>query len=104
MKDICKQKKSLRHYWKNYDWFAKFNLGLFVVILVVTIYLIIRDPGNLSNQPYGAGDYYYTDVEGFEKVFFGKGLGTNYPILFFSLFISWGLICWYFLKWIEKKK
>lgn len=102
-----KKQKSLFSYWKKCSIFSKFNWVVLLISLFIVVYLIIGDRGNISNIPYGAGDYYYTDLEGFEKIFFPEGtskIGTKHPIIFISLFLGWGGFCWYFLKWIENKK
>lgn len=81
-----------------------------VVALIATLlavgYVIVYDPTDFRDEPYGAGDYYYTDVEGFGEIFLGENasIGTEHPVIFAVLFIGWGAICWYFLKKIEKKR
>ncbi|MDK2823932.1 MAG: hypothetical protein PWQ67_728 [Clostridia bacterium] len=77
------------------------SILILVLIIAILIYIIIADPWNLSKAPYGAGDYYYTDVEGFD---FSVNIGTKHPIIFFTLFFGWAFACWYFLKWLESKK
>lgn len=78
-----------------------------ILSLLIVCFVIIYDPGSMRDAPYGAGDYYYTDLQGFEKIFFssdGLDLGTKQLIIFFSLFFGWGILCWYFLLWAEKRK
>lgn len=86
--------------WSN---FAKFNLVFLTFFIIIAIIIIVIDPGNMTRGNYGAGDYYYTDLEGFENIFYNINLGTKKPFLFFALFFAWGLICWFVLKYLDKK-
>ncbi|MFZ5943853.1 MAG: hypothetical protein ACOYVD_07065 [Bacillota bacterium] len=79
---------------------AIISLLIVLSILSFIVYGIVADPWDVSKAPYGAGDYYYTDVEGFD---FSKKLGTNHPFLFFGIFFGWSVGCWYFLKWLESR-
>lgn len=88
---------------KKWSAFAKFNLVALIIVVLAAVAIIAMDPANLSSGDYGAGDYYYTDLEGFEKIFYTMNLGTNKPVLFFSLFFGWGLICWIVLKYLDRK-
>ena len=83
----------------------KIALVIVITVFLAACYVIIFDPAGFRDEPYGAGDYYYTDVEGFGEIFFDEnsGVSTNHPVLFVVLFIAWGAICWYLLKIIEKK-
>lgn len=95
------EKKPSKSFGKNLTTFQKISWGILAIVIIFSIYAIIVDPWNVSDQPFGAGDYYYTDVEGFN---FNISIGTAHPVLFFVLFVAWALISWYFLKWIESKK
>lgn len=85
----------------------KINTIILLVSLILAGFLILTNTGGLPNSPYGAGDYYYTDISNFKSLFFGEdsiNLGTAHPILFFSLFIAWAVFCWYLLKWVNKQE
>ena len=84
----------------------KTNTIILLISLILAGYLILTNTGRLPNSPYGAADYYYTDINNFKTLFFDKdsiNVGTAHPILFFPLFIIWGVFCWYLLKWVNKK-
>lgn len=87
--------------------YKKVNIIVLFISLTLMGYLILTDAGRPPNSPYGAGDYYYTDISNFKTLFFGEdsiNLGTAHPILFLFLFIAWGIFCWKLLKWLEKRK
>lgn len=87
--------------FNNLSKLSKITLGVLVFLIVFTVYAILVDPWNISSFPYGAGDYYYTDVEGFD---FSVNIGTKHPVIFFVLFFGWAFLCWRFVKWLEHKK
>ncbi|KJS81444.1 MAG: hypothetical protein JM58_16760 [Peptococcaceae bacterium BICA1-8] len=78
---------------------GKMSLLIILIIIVVIVYAIVVDPWNISEAPYGAGDYYYDEVEGYD---FSISIGTKHPIIFFILFFGWAFGCWHFLKWMER--
>ncbi len=87
--------------------YKKINTIILLISLTLAGYLILTNTGRILNSPYGAGDYYYTDISNFKNLFFGEdsiNLGTAHPLLFFSLFIAWGIFCWYLLKWLNKQE
>ncbi|MFZ7103139.1 MAG: hypothetical protein ACOWWO_10875 [Peptococcaceae bacterium] len=86
---------------KEFSGLSKASLVVLAFIIIFAIYAIVADPWNLSSAPYGAGDYYYTDVEGFD---FSINIGTKHPVVFFVLFFGWAFGCWYFVKWLEENK
>ncbi|SMB85026.1 hypothetical protein SAMN00017405_1589 [Desulfonispora thiosulfatigenes DSM 11270] len=104
MKKIDSQKdNNIKKVKKKRSIFVTVNIIILVLVLIAAVTTIFMDPGNMSDGDYGAGDYYYTDLEGFEKIFYTMNLGTNHPIIFFSLFLGWGLICWRILKYFDKR-
>lgn len=95
---------SIKGHWNNCSTFAKFNWLILFSVIAIALFIMVTDLGEVENMPFGAGDYYYTDLEGFEKIFYRVSLGTEHPFLFFALFIGWAGVCWMFLKKVEKKK
>ncbi len=90
---------------KQIDFSLVISLMLFLGAVIVVIYLIIVDPFNLSSQPYGAGDYYYTDVDGFQDIFLGDTripMGTKHLFLFTVIFVGWSVFSCYLFLWLEK--
>jgi len=87
--------------------YKKINTIILLISLTLAGYLILTNTGRILNSPYGAGDYYYTDISNFKNLFFSEdsiNLGTAHPLAFFSLFIAWGVFCWYILKWLNKQE
>jgi len=77
------------------------------VVLITAIYIMNNGLGLIEGLDFGPGQYYYTDIPGWQEIFFGEKsitIGTNHPILFFGAFFLWGFACFKFLTWIERKK
>jgi len=76
-------------------------------VIIAAMYIMHNNLGLIEGLDFGAGQYYYTDIPGWDKIFFGEKsitIGTNHPILFFSIFFLWGYACFKFLSWMETKK
>ncbi|KJS81441.1 MAG: hypothetical protein JM58_16745 [Peptococcaceae bacterium BICA1-8] len=76
-------------------------------VLIVAIYIMRNNIGLIEGLDFGPGQYYYTDLPGWEEIFFGEKsitLGTKQPFLFFGLFFLWGYACFKFISWMESKK
>jgi len=85
----------------------KLSFIIVLATILISFYIMVNGLGHIEGLDTGAGYYYYTDIPGWEKMFFGEDsikLGTNYPILFYILFFGWGLLCYKFLKWLDQKK
>lgn len=97
-------KKSFTARCKQSNYLTKINWVILIFTLLLVAYLMIGDRGNISHLPFGAGDYYYTDVDGFDKIFYtGKvKTGTQHPWFFGIIFVGWAYISWKFFKWVDK--
>lgn len=84
---------------------TKISVFVLMITIILSIYIMYNGLGLIKGLDFGAGSYYYTDIPNWDKIFFGEksiNLGTNHPILFFSAFFLWGIICYRFLCWMEK--
>lgn len=92
--------------WKLSTYVEKFNYLIMLLAIGTSMYLVIGDNGNIGHMVSGAGDYYYTDIPGFDQVF-AKGkvmTGTKHPVAFSFIFIAWGIVSWKMITRIERGK
>lgn len=76
------------------------------IVIIIALYIMRNGLGLIEGLEFGPGQYYYTDIPGYEKIFFGPNsinIGTNHPVLFYGAFFLWGFACFKFLTWIETK-
>lgn|SRR5690554_4296972 len=76
------------------------------IVFISAIYIMHNNLGLIEGLDFGPGQYYYTDIPGYEKIFFGPNsinIGTDHPLLFFGVFFLWGFLCFKFLTWSESK-
>jgi len=88
------------------SWLPKISLLALIIILPISFYIMYNGIGLIEGLDFGPGNYYYTDIPGWENIFFGKNnarIGTDHPLLFFTLFFGWGFICYKFLSWLDRK-
>ena len=80
-----------------------------IVILIFTIpaaiYLASQGAG-LTDGSYGPGAYYYSDIPGWEKIFFGEKairLGFDNPVIGYGFFVIQAFILFNILLWVDKR-
>ncbi|NLT94768.1 MAG: hypothetical protein GXW85_04420, partial [Clostridia bacterium] len=73
------------------------------IVFIIALYIMNNDLGLIEGLNFGPGQYYYTDIPGYEKIFFGPNtinIGTDHPFFFFGAFFLWVFICFKFLAWM----
>lgn len=81
-------------------------LCVFIVIIALAIYIMKNDIGLIEGLNFGPGSYYYSDIPGWEKIFYTQEFinpNTNHPLLFLSLFVGWGFIAWKSWTFLDRK-
>lgn len=80
---------------------------LSICLYLAAFLLIIYDAnigGFLFGKNYGPGAYYYTDVPGWQHVFFESPyLGFAHPVICFGFFFGWAIIMYRVLIWLNEK-
>ena len=82
---------------KSIKYLNRITLTLFVIIILCALFIMKNDIGLIEGFNFGPGSYYYTDIPGWEKIFYNTDsitLNTSHPVLFFALFIGWGAFVW----------
>ncbi len=94
----------VEHVWK-----SKFGTAVgvltglvMVVALLVAIYLICGQYGLIPGLDFGCGQYYYTDIPGWERYFSVAGIVDDCPLwVYYVLFAIWGWAMYRLWRWID---
>lgn len=79
----------------------KLSLIVMFAAIIIAGYIMKNGLGLIEGLDFGPGQYYYTDLPGWDKIFFGEksiNIGTRHPLLFFAFFFSWGYFCFKVLQ------
>ena len=75
---------------------------IFAIAVVVAFYMMINHMGQVPGLDFGPGQYYYTDIPGWQKYFVPDYYDNNVPMwVLIALFFIWGFIMyrlWTFLE------
>lgn len=78
-----------------------------ILALLGAILLLIYDSlygGFLIGKGFGPGNYYYTDVPGWQKVFIDSPyVGFKHPVIAMGFFVVWAILMFKLLCWLDKK-
>ena len=75
----------------------RITLIIFLVIIACALYIMCNDIGLIEGLNFGPGSYYYTDIPGWEKIFYNVEQikpNTAHPIIFMLFFVGWGAFVW----------
>ncbi len=84
--------------------------GIIITIIMVAAtlaaaFLICGHYGLIPGLDFGAGQYYYTDIPGWEKYFSAETPSEKCPRwLIFLLFFAWGYAMYRLWRWIDSKR
>ena len=84
----------------------RITLTIFIIIILCALFIMKNDIGLIEGLNFGPGSYYYTDIPGWEKIFFVTDsikLNTAHLILFFLFFIGWGAFVWKAWHFLDAK-
>ena len=75
-----------------------------VMALLAAIYLICGQYGLIPGLDFGCGQYYYTDIPGWERYFSVAGIVDACPRwVYYVLFALWGWAMYRLWRWIDAR-
>lgn len=91
---------------KTIKYLNRLALVIFSIVLCSALFIMKNDIGLIEGMNFGPGSYYYTDIPGWQQIFYTSEHitpNTDHPILFLAFFIGWGLLMWKAWVFCDKK-
>ena len=83
---------------------SKITYATLVAALAASVYVMVRHLGLIEGLDFGCGQYYYTDIPGWEKYFSVKGVVDGLPRgVYYLLFFAWGYAMFRLWRWIDSR-
>lgn len=82
---------------------GKITLVVMAVAVTAAAVVMVGRHGLIPGCDFGAGQYYYTDIPGWERIFGAKGVEDGRPLaLYLALFFGWGALMYLLWRWIDR--
>lgn len=82
----------------------RLSIALLIVATVAGIYIMSHGIGLIDGMPFGCGQYYYTDIPGWQRYFQANHYSGSTPMwILIALFFLWGWAMMRLWIWIEKR-
>lgn len=76
----------------------------FLIAVVVAVYMMVNGMGQVPGIDFGPGQYYYTDIPGWQKYFVPNYYENHVPLwVLISLFFIWGFLMYRLWTFLENK-
>ncbi len=77
---------------------------IFAVAVVAAVYAMSHRMGQLPGFDFGAGQYYYTDIPGWQKYFLVDAYDNQVPLaVLIGLFFAWGFLMYRLWCFLDRK-
>lgn len=77
---------------------------IFVAAVLVAVYMMSQNMGQVQGIDFGPGQYYYTDIPGWQKYFLKNSYDNHVPVsVLIGLFFAWGYVMYRFWCFLDKK-
>ncbi|MGN0158183.1 MAG: hypothetical protein ACI39W_03430 [Brotaphodocola sp.] len=77
---------------------------LFLVAFVTAMYMMVNGMGQVPGIDFGPGQYYYTDIPGWQKYFVPNHYENHVPLwVLITLFFAWGYLMYRLWAFLDKK-
>lgn len=77
---------------------------IFLAAVVIAVYMMRHNMGQAPGIDFGSGQYYYTDIPGWQKYFLGNHYENHVPMaVLVGLFFLWGILMYRLLIFLDQK-
>ena len=77
---------------------------IFIIAIITAFYMMYHGMGLLEGFDFGAGQYYYTDIPGWQKYFVPDYYENHVPMsVLIGLFFAWGFLMYRLWTFLDKK-
>ena len=78
--------------------------GVMIVAVLAAACVMVFHLGLIEGLDFGCGQYYYTDIPGWERYFSGEHFIDSLPHwIYYVLFFAWGGLIWQFWAWLDRR-
>lgn len=80
------------------------GVGIFLIAVVAAMYMMVNGMGQVPGIDFGPGQYYYTDIPGWQKYFVPNYYENHVPLwVLIALFFIWGFLMYRLWTFLENK-
>lgn len=77
---------------------------IFVAAVVIAVYMMANNMGQAPGIDFGPGQYYYTDIPGWQKYFLPDHYDNPVPLsVLIVLFFAWGFLMYRLWTYLDRK-
>lgn len=77
---------------------------IFLAAVLTAIYIMAKGMGQVPGIDFGPGQYYYTDIPGWQKYFLPDHYENHVPMaVLIGLFFAWGYLMYRLWVFVDKK-
>ena len=81
-----------------------FGTIVFVFAIGLAFYMMVNHMGQVPGLDFGPGQYYYTDIPGWQKYFVPDYYDNQVPLwVLISLFFIWGFLMYRLWTFVEER-
>ena len=76
---------------------------IFVIAVITAFYMMVNHMGQVPGLDFGPGQYYYTDIPGWQKYFVPDYYDNQVPLwVLITLFFAWGFLMYRLWTFVEE--
>lgn len=80
------------------------GVGIFLIAVIAAMYMMVNGMGQVPGIDFGPGQYYYTDIPGWQKYFVPNYYENHVPLwVLIALFFIWGFLMYRLWTFLENK-
>lgn len=77
---------------------------IFIAAVIIAIYMMANNMGQAPGIDFGPGQYYYTDIPGWQKYFLPNHYDNPVPLgILIILFFVWGVLMYRLWDFLDRK-
>lgn len=83
---------------------CRIGIVIFLIAVVAAVYMMYHHMGQVPGIDFGPGQYYYTDIPGWQKYFVPDYYNNTVPAgILIALFFLWGFLMYRLWTFLDKK-
>ena len=80
------------------------GIAIFLAAVVIAVDMMANNMGQAPGIDFGPGQYYYTDIPGWQKYFLPDHYDNPVPLsILITLFFAWGFLMYRLWSYLDRK-